>query len=185
MSGGSSPLLAAAAGGTGGVGGRNPSQQQQQQHHGCEPGRGSETSGREESTGKAAAAAAVGRIGGGIGSRGARPSSVAAAAAAALSPMETAVANECLVSLLAMHGTVARLATQPQVRAALRREGFPDVNDALDLLKDVDALRGYGVRDRLWRGRRGAALVRVRAEDSLFGRLPPELFRNVLMFMAS
>lgn len=103
----------------------------------------------------------------------------------ALSPMEAAVATECLVSLLAAHGTVQRLATGPQVTTALKREGFPDAAEALALLKDSDALRGRGVRDRLWRLRRGAALVRVRAEESLFARLPSELFQNVLMFLAS
>lgn len=102
-----------------------------------------------------------------------------------LSLTEAAVANECLVSLLAAHGTMTGLATGPQVAAALRREGFPDENDALALLLDVDALRGRGVRNRLWLGRRGAALVRERAGKSLFARLPSELFRNVLVFLAS
>ena len=103
----------------------------------------------------------------------------------ALSLTEAAVANECLLSLLATRGTMASFATGPQVAAVLRREGFPDEHDALALLKDKDALRGRGVRDRLWRGRRGAALVRVRAGESLFARLPSELFRNVLVFLAS
>lgn len=152
----------------------------QQQHERREPGRGSTVSGLN-GTGKAAAAAVA--AAGGRGGRGGRPPR--SAAAAPLSRMEAAVANECLVSLLAMQGTVSRLATQPQVRAALRREGFPDVTDALGLLKDADALRGCGVRDRRWRGRRGAALVRARAEDSLFARLPPELFGHVLVFLSS
>ena len=103
----------------------------------------------------------------------------------ALSLTEAAVVNECLVSLLATHGTMTGFATGPQVAAALRREGYPDENDALALLLDVDALRGRGVRNRLWRGRRVAALVRERAGESLFARLPSELFRNVLVFLAS
>lgn len=102
-----------------------------------------------------------------------------------LSSAEAAVANECLVALLAMHGTANRLATCAQVTAALKREGFPDAEASLALLKDVHALRGRGVMDRLWRKRRGAALVRARVEDSVLARLPFDLFRNVLMFLAS
>lgn len=101
-----------------------------------------------------------------------------------LTPSEAAVANECLVSLLAVHGTTSRLATCAQVTAALKREGFPDAKASLALLKDVRALKSRGVSDRVWRKRRGAALIRVRADNSLFARLPSELFRNVLTFLA-
>lgn len=99
--------------------------------------------------------------------------------------LEAAVANECLVSLLASHGTANRLVTGAQVAAALRREGLPDADEALALLKDSSALRGRGVRNRLWRGRRGAVLLRVRDRTCVFSRLPPELFRNTLQFLAS
>lgn len=102
-----------------------------------------------------------------------------------LSSTEAAVANECLVALLAVHGTANRLATCAQVTAALKREGFPNAKSSLALLKDVHALKGKGVTDRLWRKRRGAALVRARVEDSMLARLPSDLFRNVLMFIAS
>lgn len=102
-----------------------------------------------------------------------------------LSRIEAAVANECLVTLLASHGTATRFATGTQVAAALKKEGFPDSDEALSLLKDAHALRGRGVRNHLWRGRRWAALVRVRSHESLFARLPQELFRNVLHFLAS
>ena len=122
-----------------------------------------------------AAAAVTEKGGGGDGERH----------VSALSHMEAAVANECLVSLLAMHGTESHLATGPQVAAGLRREGFPNEEEALTLLRDADALRGKGVKDRLWRGRRGAALVRARVRGSVFARLPSELFRNVLVFLAS
>lgn len=101
-----------------------------------------------------------------------------------LTSSEAAVANECLVSLLAVYGTTSRLATGAQVTAALKREGFPDAKASLALLKDVYALKSRGVSDRLWRRRRGAALIRLRAERSLFARLPSELFRNVLTFLA-
>lgn len=102
-----------------------------------------------------------------------------------LSSAEVAVANECLVSLLAVHGTTNRLATCAQVTAALKKEGFPDAKASLALLKEVHALKGKGVADRLWRKRRGAALVRARVEDSVFARLPSDIFRNVLVFIAS
>jgi len=102
-----------------------------------------------------------------------------------LSPAETAVANECLVCLLAVHGTASRLATCAQVTSALRREGFPDANESLALLKDVHALKGRGVSERLWRKRRVAALVRLRVEESIFARLPSDLFRSVLVYLAS
>ncbi len=102
-----------------------------------------------------------------------------------LSPAETAVANECLISLLAVHGTASRLATCAQVTSALRREAFPDANESLALLKDVRALKGRGVSDRLWRKRRVAALIRLRVEESVFARLPSDLFRGVLVYVAS
>lgn len=101
-----------------------------------------------------------------------------------LTSSEVAVANECLVSLLAVHGTTSRLATCAQVTAALKREGLPDAKASLALLKDVRALKSRGVSDRLWRTRRGAALIRLRVERSLFARLPSELFRNVLTYLA-
>lgn len=101
-----------------------------------------------------------------------------------LTSSEAAVANECLVSLLAVHGTTSRLATCAQVTAALKREGFPDAKASLALLKDVQALKSRGVSDRLWRKRRLAALIRLRAENSLLARLPSEMFRNVLEFLA-
>lgn len=102
-----------------------------------------------------------------------------------LSLAETAVANECLVSLLAAHGTTPRLATCAQVASALKREAFPDANESLALLKDLRVLKGKGVSDRLWRRRRVAALIRLRVETSLFARLPSDLFRNVLTYLAS
>lgn len=101
-----------------------------------------------------------------------------------LSSTEAAVANECLVALLAVHGTTNRLATCAQVTAALKREGFPSAKASLALLKDVHALKSRGVANRLWRKRRGAALVRARVEDSIFARLPSEVFRNVLIYLA-
>lgn len=133
---------------------------------------------RGSSTGGSAGRGLEGTPGTGAGEGRAR-------SAGALSRMEAALANECLVSLLAAHGTANRFATGPQIAAALRREGFPDASEALALLKDPGALRGRGVKDRLWRGRRTAALVRTRVEESVFGRLPPELFRHVLPFLAS
>eukprot|EP00903_Cladosiphon_okamuranus_P009342 g8908.t3 len=57
--------------------------------------------------------------------------------ASILTLSEAAVANECLVSLLAVHGTTSRLATFAQLTAALKREGFPDAGASLVLLKDV------------------------------------------------
>lgn len=99
--------------------------------------------------------------------------------------MEAAVANECLVSLLAAYGTANRLATGPQVTAALSREGFPEPDEALALLKDPNALRGRGVCARRWRERRGAALIRHRCQDSLFALVPPEVYRYMLRFLAS
>lgn len=104
--------------------------------------------------------------------------------ASTLTSSEAAVANECLVSLLAVYGTTSRLATCAQVTAALKREGFPDAKASLALLKDVRALKSRGVSDRVWRKRRGAALIRLRAEKSLFARLPSELFRDLLTFLA-
>ena len=101
-----------------------------------------------------------------------------------LTSSEAAVANECLVSLLAVHGTTSRLATCAQVTAALNREDFPNAKASLVLLKDVRALKKRGVSDRLWRKRRCAALIRLRADKSLFARLPSELFQNMLMFLA-
>lgn len=76
------------------------------------------------------------------------------------------------------------LATCAQVTAALKREGFADTKDSLAMLKDVCALKSRGDSDRLWRKRRGAALIRLRTEKSLFARLPSELFGNVLTFLA-
>lgn len=102
-----------------------------------------------------------------------------------LSPAETAVAYECLISLLAVHGTASRLATCAQVNSALRREAFPDASESLALLKDVRALKGRGVSDRLWRKRRVAALIRLRVQESVFARLPSDLFRCVLVYLAS
>eukprot|EP00752_Nemacystus_decipiens_P016464 g14718.t1 len=58
-----------------------------------------------------------------------------------LTSSEAAVANECLVSLLAVHGTASRLATSAQLTAALKREGFPEANVSVALLKDVRALK--------------------------------------------
>lgn len=102
-----------------------------------------------------------------------------------LTQTEVTLFNECLVSLLARHGTVNRLATSSQMSAALRRQGFPNPVEALALIKNGNALKGIGVRDKLWRVRRGAALVRARVEKSLYARLPLELFRHVLIFLAS
>lgn len=149
---------------------------QQQQGHSQAPIREATGAGGAGETGNIAARGG-GRPGSQLpGGRGQYPP--------ALTPLEAAVANECLVTLLAIHGTATRLATGPQVAAALSREGFPDAVEALALLKDADALRGEGVRARLWRMRKGAALVRARCEYSLFARLPPELFRNVLRFIS-